>query len=348
MPHGEGKRMRFIAGLMVAVFLAACASSGGRGPRATEHGVTHPEAEAVAPTLSHPGTPESDRAINVAPKLTPPEREFLAAGVHEQQVQVDGHARRWSTVVPPRADGALPTGLVIVLHGVGGRGADMRSAEFEPLAAAQGAVVAYPDAVGGAWNDGRPGVDPVVPSVAVDDDIRFLRIVIEETAARTGADARRVAVVGFSNGAVMAGKVAGELADRVTAVATIGGTAGQGFEQSCRPARPVGVVVVAGSKDRTVPYAGGRVADWGTRRRGFVAPVDEFFAFWSRQAGCSSTQPVAAQPQVSAARGEDCRAGVAVLRYRVNGGGHEWFRPPGLDTTKVVWDFVSGRFAAAA
>jgi len=265
--------------------------------------------------------------------------------VHDQQVQIDAHARRWSTVVPPRADNAAPTGVVVVLHGVGGRGADMRSAGFEPLAATQGAVVVYPDAFGGAWNDGRPGADPVVPGGV--DDVRFLRLLIEETGARTGADVRRVAVVGFSNGAVMAGRVACELADRVAAVATIGGTAGQGFEASCKPARPVAVMVVAGSNDRTVPYGGGRVADWGTRRRGSVAAVEDFFAFWRGQSGCSATQAVPALPQVSAARGTDCRTDAAIVRYRVNGGGHEWFRPPNLDTTNVVWDFLSRRFASA-
>lgn len=176
-----------------------------------------------------------------------------------------------------------------------------------------------PDAFGGAWNDGRPGADPVVPGGAV-GDVRFLRLVIDEIGARTAVDPRRVAVVGFSNGAVMAGRVACELADRVAAVAVVGGTAGQGFEQSCRPVRPVAMMAVAGSNDRTVPYGGGRVADWGTRRRGFVAAVVDFFAFRRTQAGCSSTQPVPALPQVAAARGIECRAETAVVSYRVNGG----------------------------
>ncbi len=79
-----------------------------------------------------------------------------------------------------------------------------------------------------------------------------------------------------------------------------------------------------------------------------MAPVDDFFAFWRAQAGCASTQPVPAAPQVSGARGAECRADAAVVRYRVNGGGHEWFRPPGLDTTVVVWDFLARRFASAA
>ena len=35
-------------------------------------------------------------------------------------------------------------------------------------------------------------------------------------------------------------------------------------------------------------------------------------------------------------------------RYRVVGGGHEWFRPPTFDTAGAVWDFVTRRFATAA
>jgi len=49
-----------------------------------------------------------------------------------------------------------------------GEAVDQRSSE-------PGAVVAYPDAFGGAWNDGRPGADPEGSGVTV-DDIRFLRL----------------------------------------------------------------------------------------------------------------------------------------------------------------------------
>jgi polyhydroxybutyrate depolymerase len=262
---------------------------------------------------------------------------YLPPGVHQHQVQVDEHTRRWTTVVP---EGGSPGSVLVVLHGVGGRGVDMRSTGFER----PGVAVAYPDGLGGAWNDGRPGADPIVPGV---DDIRFLRLVIEETTARTGVDRKRVAVVGFSNGAVMAGRLACELTDGVAAVALVGGAGGHGFEQSCRPSRPVAVMLVAGANDRLVPYGGGRVADWGTRRRGFVAPVEDAFAFWRASAGCSSTEVVAGTGQVSVARGAGCRAGTTVVRYRVSGG-HEWFRAPTFDTTAAVWEFVNRRFSTIA
>ena len=106
-------------------------------------------------------------------------------------------------------------------------------------------------------------------------------------------------------------------------------------------------MLVAGSSDRSVPYGGGRVADWGTRRRGYVAPVEDAFALWRASAGCSSTEVTPSAP-VSVARGAGCRAGTRVVRYRVGGGGHEWFRAPTFDTTGAVWDFVSRRFSTVA
>jgi hypothetical protein len=35
-----------------------------------------------------------------------------------------------------------------------------------------------------------------------------------------------------------------------------------------------------------------------------------------------------------------------VVRYRVSGAAHEWYRAPRFDTTNMVWDFVQRRLAA--
>ncbi len=334
--------------MLGVAILAGCASSDpdSAGPATIRDAVSVPDVapqfETVAAQANLQRSEPSSRAVE--PASTP---SYLPAGVHEHQIDLDGQIRRWTSVVPVAANGSRPSALIVVLHGVGEQGAKMRSTGFEPLAQERGIVMAYPDAYGGAWNDGRPGADPVVPGVPVDDS-RFLRRLIEETTAQTGADTRRVAVVGVSNGAMMTGRVACELADRVSAVALVVGTAGQGFEQTCRPARPVAVMVVAGSEDASVPYAGGRVADWAGKRRGFVAGVEEFFNFWRVQNGCESTQLLAASAAVSEARGAECRTGNSVVRYRVDGGGHEWYRMPRFDTTNAIWEFVVRRFSTAA
>ena len=74
-----------------------------------------------------------------------------------------------------------------------GRPASSRSA------AGKGVVLAYPDAVGGAWNDGRPGADPIVPGAPIDDG-RFLRMLIDETVARTGRTPAASPWSGFRTG----------------------------------------------------------------------------------------------------------------------------------------------------
>jgi poly(3-hydroxybutyrate) depolymerase len=333
---GARKGKAGVAGMLVAAVLAACAGRETAAPTAVE--TVAPVAPAAAPvTTTAPAPAAPPDTGPEAPPALAPAPVYLAAGVHEHQVDVDGVARRWTTVVG--AEGPA-SALVVVLHGVGGRGSDMRSAGFEPLAAAKGVVLAYPDAVGGAWNDGRPGADPVVAGAPVDDG-RFLRLLIDETVTRTGAGAGRVAVVGFSAGAVMASRLACDLGDRVSALALVAGTAGQGFERSCRPARPVAVMMAAGVNDAIVPYAGGRIANWGTRRRGYVAGVEELFAFWRAQNGCTSMQTAGGE-----ARGMDCRS--PVVRYRVSGTAHEWYRSPRFDTTNVVWDFMLRRFTTPA
>jgi polyhydroxybutyrate depolymerase len=324
-----------VAGMLVMAALVACTSGETTGPPAVVAAAPLTTLAAPPPV---PPLPAPAVATTVPPEEVMPEPApvYLPAGVHEHHVDIDGVGRRWTTVVP--ADGPA-AGVVVVLHGVGGRGTDMRSAGFEPLAAAKGVVLAYPDAHGGAWNDGRPGADPVVPGPLVDDG-RFLRVLVDETVARTGADPRRVAVVGFSSGAVMASRLACDVADRVAAMALVAGTAGQGFDRSCRPGRPMAVMLAAGVSDPVVPYAGGRIANWGTKRRGYVAGVEEVFSFWRSQNGCASTQVAGAE-----ARGTDCRS--PVVRYRVTGSTHEWYRAPRFDTTNVVWDFVVRRFTAA-
>jgi polyhydroxybutyrate depolymerase len=331
------------AGALVAAVLAACTGWETAAPPAVVTAAPAPAPAAEVKLLRAPPpvaatAPAPPAEVVVVPPPPEPALAYLPPGVHEHQLDVDGVSRRWTVVVPP---GPPASAVMVVLHGVGGRGADMRSAGFEPFAAGKGVVLAYPDALGGAWNDGRPGADPVVPGAPVDDE-RFLRLLIDETVARTGADAGRVALVGFSNGAVMASRLACDLADRVSAMALIAGTAGQGFERSCRPSRPLAVMMAAGVNDAIVPYAGGRIANWGTKRRGYLAGVDELFAFWRGHNGCTSTQTTGVET-----RGTDCRSGAPVVRYRVSTGVHEWYRSPRFDTTAAVWDFVQRRFASA-
>jgi len=261
-------------------------------------------------------------------------------GANEQQLPIGGFSRSYVAVVPPPT--AKPRSLLIVLHGVNGRGANMRAMGFEPAAAANGTVVVYPDAIGGSWNDGRIGMEPMQAGM-VTDDVAFLRALVDEMVTRAGVDETRVAVVGFSNGAMMASRAACEMSDRLRGVAMVGGTAGQNYSQVCLHNRSMPIVEVHGTSDPIVPYLGGKVADNQGRKRGSVLSVGDFVAFWSGTCHCSGTREtnIKAALPVTMVEAQACTPGSPVVHYRVNGGVHEWFRIQGFDTTKVVWDFLA-------
>ena len=291
-----------------------------------------------APTTSVPATTTAPAAIVPA---TAPAPAPLAVGATEHQMSVGGFTRNYLAVVP--APTAKPRSLLIVLHGVNGRGANMRAmGGFEPSAALNGTVVVYPDALGGSWNDGRVGMEPMQAGM-VTDDVAFLRVLIDEMVGRAGVDASRVAVTGFSNGAMMAGRVGCEMPDRVRGIALVGGTAGQNYSQVCAPSRSVPIVEVHGTSDPVVPYAGGKVADNQGRKRGSVLSALDFFSFWSGTCHCTGTRETtikAAMP-VTMIEAQSCASGSPVVHYRVTGGSHEWIRMQGFDTTKAVWDFLA-------
>jgi poly(3-hydroxybutyrate) depolymerase len=102
-------------------------------------------------------------------------------------------------------------------------------------------------------------------------------------------------------------------------------------------------MVVAGSDDRIVPYSGGPVASFAGKKRGFVAPVDAFFSFWAARNGCRPAAVTTTSSRLNEARGADCREPTAVVRYRVIGGGHEWFASPTFDATTKTWEFLAPR-----
>lgn len=260
------------------------------------------------------------------------------------EVMAAGLPRRALVVTPPagsRRPGRRPP-VLVVLHGVGGTGGDLRALGFEEQAAKLGVVIAYPDAWRGSWNDGRPGMEHASPS-DVADDLAFLRALIRELGTVAGADTSRVAVAGFSNGAIMTGRLACDPPDGLVAVALVAGTVGQGFAPTCRAPRPLPVMLVAGTADGIVPYGGGRIADFDGRARGLVAAVDEFLAFWSitNRCGPPATRAVPAAVAVTVLDGAGCAPAGAVRHYRIDGGGHEWYRVDGFDTTAAVWDFVA-------
>lgn len=247
--------------------------------------------------------------------------------------------------------------LVLELHG---RGIDAvrfdQLTGFGVLADEAGFALVLPNAVGEIWNDGRDAA----PEGFGPDDIGYLTAVLDDACARLPIDPRRIYVVGMSNGAAMAGRLACGAADRIAAIAQVAGTPGIAVAVGGRPARPVPILSIHGTADNIARYEGGvRHGLWGRvmirRAAGPSVGVDEWARFWVAANGAFDGPVAAALPPDTTIRtwqGHTPSSDVAF--YRVEGAGHTW---PGsrftlsaflfgrtshtFDATRVIWEFFA-------
>lgn len=278
--------------------------------------------------------------------------------VDEQHLDLEGRQRTYRVVRP--ATPAPDAALVLALHGSNQDGARLRrfsGGTFDALAARHGAVVVYPDAHGGLWNDARRDIPGRARAEGV-DDVGFLTAVLEEVADQHGLTDRRAVVAGYSNGGQMALRLLFQTSGRLRGVVLFGAAlpTPDDLVVEDRGDR-VPVTIVQGTRDPIVPYAGGTVSLFGLRPRGTVLPAPESAR---RLAGRNGTD---GEPLTSELPGRTTRTTVGVTRhpgaapvtlYTVQKGGHvvpnrhERAFPllgrttRAIDGGELVWDLVEG------
>lgn len=285
-----------------------------------------------------------------------------AQAADEARVMVrDGVERRFIIADPAATPGPKP--LVIVLHGGGGNIDVMRRVGFEPIAQADDFLVVYPQGQGNGWRDGRGG--KVISDRSGDvDDVAFLTAIIDSLIADGRADPKRVYVLGASNGGMMSLRMACERADRLAGIVAVIALLPEDMEAACKPSEPVPVMLMVGTADRFVPFAGGPVAGFLNDERGGVISYDRTMAVLLTANGCEGEPTITALPDpyddgvttdrldwtACAPRGQ-----IAVLR--MNGAGHGWPGKPrpstgrpieamlgtvsrDFDGARTAWDFL--------
>ncbi|MBN2574454.1 MAG: hypothetical protein JXP73_07800 [Deltaproteobacteria bacterium] len=183
-------------------------------------------------------------------------------------------------------DGASQ-GVLLALHGYGDTGDNFVTALGLPaLARREGFVLVTPDGTPDRrghrfWNATDACCNFFDKAV---DDVAYLRGLLEEVAAAYHVDRRRRYVLGLSNGAFMAHRLACEAAEEIAAIVPIAGTT-WGEPGRCRPRSPVSVLQVHGDADNIILYGGGRhVLGLGEGDYpGAVATVER----WARLDACS-------------------------------------------------------------
>jgi polyhydroxybutyrate depolymerase len=174
-------------------------------------------------------------------------------------IEVDGRGREYLVVAPDPVPSGLP--LVLAFHGSNQNAEGFRRfsrGQFDELAADGTAVVAYPDGYGKHWNDARRSLRFSARTDGV-DDVAFVRAMISRLAADRGIDERRVYAVGYSNGGQLVNRVLHEAPRLLAGAMMIAAT--QPAPENFLPAEgeivPVPLLLMHGTRDPLVPYAGG-------------------------------------------------------------------------------------------
>jgi polyhydroxybutyrate depolymerase len=281
-----------------------------------------------------PGSQPGDDGPPAATGPCSPNAPAVTSG--DRVVDHAGTQRRYSLHVPAGyAHAATP--LVFDLHGFSESGEQQSSlTSMTAKADAETFVVVHPEGLGTlqGWNAGGC-------CSSQDDDVDFVRTLIDTLSTELCIDPKRVYSTGLSNGGSMTARLACELSDRIAAIAPVAGTP-QISMDGCTPARPVSVIEFHGTADSIVPYNGNALFG--------VPSVDATIAKWAEIDGCVGAATTSfAQGDVTCTTRSSCTAGSAVTLCRVTNGGHTWpggearplygYTTNDINATDAIWDF---------
>lgn len=238
-----------------------------------------------------------------------------AAGtVSRGTLQWAGVERSYRLFVPSSVRPDQPAPLVVAMHGGLGTGEIFASqSDFDATAEQHGFITVYPDGIKRVWNAGTccgPAAEKKV------DDVGFIRALVAHLAKQHRVDQARIYGTGFSNGAMLAHRIACEAPDLFAAIAPVSGGR---MIPACESRKKVSALLIQGKLDKNIPWDGGTYD--GTYR----PSIKELVGGLSARNGCSGKDKVADSGAEFECRTlEGCPGGVEVSWCGLPGVGHQW------------------------
>jgi polyhydroxybutyrate depolymerase len=269
---------------------------------------------------------------------------------YTESMQDGGLTRTYYIHIPQSYNQKQAVPLVLAFHGSSATGKALaQESHLNTIADAGGFIAVYPDGYQGQWADGR-GTTP--PEQAGVNDVEFVSDLIDKLSSEYVIDKSRVYVTGMSNGGIFSERLACDLANKITAIASVSGTMAENISSQCQPARPIPVMLFMGTSDTSVPFEGGEVDG----NQGLNLSATDTIQQWVTLNACSSTPMVTSAPpapndgtSVSRSHYGSCKDHADVVLYTIEGGVHAW---PGsgatvqtsgqsehLDASQVMWKF---------
>jgi len=287
-------------------------------------------------------------------------------GNYDISLDAGGRQRSALVHVPPHTEGALLP-LMINYHGGGGHARGQQDyTGMNQHADQRGYIVVYPNGTGRwgnrllTWNAGSCCGSAARNQV---DDVGFTLQLIDYLAERLPMDKTRVYATGFSNGGMMAYRLAVEAGDRIAAIAPV---AGGMVVNAFSPVRALPILHIHSVDDPRALFYGGLGPRFPlTNQRVNHPNIDNVINQWARYEDCSATSVTVENRSGNKKRGntshratleryENCRDNSVIALWKLSGAGHVW--PGGqrnymkrllgasttvIDANEEIWKFVS-------
>lgn len=243
-----------------------------------------------------------------------------------KKINVSGEVREYIVHIPANFKKHSKCALVLAFHGGGGTAKNSLSFfGLNPVADTAGFIVVYPNGIKKGWNDGRPIKNHT------QDDIGFIRQLIDQLGKDYPIDPNKVFATGISNGGFFSFALGLHLSEKIRAIAPVCATIPTDIFNGYSPAIPLGLLLINGTEDPLVPYHGGKVGGkW--LNRGQCSSTEETLKKFVDINSCStrlSTETTFPNKDpndkcLATRISYVCATRNQVQLIRIEGGGHTW------------------------
>jgi polyhydroxybutyrate depolymerase len=247
--------------------------------------------------------------------------------------------------LPKNYNKAIKYPLVVNFHGLGSQAFKHEQyCQLDKVADKEGFITVYPQSSHQGWNAGL-GFRSYTNGP---DDIGYFNKLLDTLEARYSIDKNRIYVTGVSIGGTFAYRVACEMSNRITAVASVSGLMTDSTLIYCNPVRNVPILHIHGTRDHIMRYTG--------MKQAFGA--EEVIKVWELKNQCSYDADTIQIPNRNKSdhttailiKYKHCAGGSQVWFFKIKNGGHTWpgaadqFKLMGrkckdFDGSQAIWDF---------
>ena len=258
----------------------------------------------------------------------------VATATKSYSLTVGDVKRSYEVIAPVKA---LPekAPVIVFLSGIAAAtesGASVVAGEIKrddlvPYATSDQAEVVYPEPLYGSWN--ATGCCGAAATKNV-NDLAFLAALVAKV---DPGHARQIDVVGYSNGARMAYRVACDNPGLFDEYAMVKGEPTPG----CDMPKPVSILEIASMNDPEIPYQPG---DHGSVES---LPVTTLIGQLRTTDKCPANNAVAHSGEMTQLTWSGCAGGTSIALAAWTGGVHSFPRPPGSEpaASQVAWAFFT-------